>query len=282
MTDFFAFFNQGWVGSLIGIIGIILGIFGIFSYRISKSVAKPSYQKSSLRLIGRNEDNLPKYVTVTYKGNEVDRLTKTTLTIWNDGTETLDGSDVVDSDPLLISFKENDKILSYKILKKTKEANAFSLIKCEAFTNKLRLEFEYLDPKDGVVIELLHDSEERYPEFSGTIKGLPSGFVDQGRVMQRKRNNYKGPLKILLDRPKLNFVPAIMIGLVMTLFGLLPQEARDFIVGFFPESSTQKSIEHQPIFFVVLGVTYAAIPAFALWVRRKKYPKQLDVSEIEP
>ncbi|MDP5145320.1 hypothetical protein ORI98_02550 [Shewanella sp. ULN5] len=282
MTEIFEFFNQGWVGSLIGVIGIILGIFGIFSYRISKSVAKPSYQKSSLRLIGRNEDNLPKDVKVTYKGNEVDRLTKTTLTIWNNGTETLDGSDVVDSDPLLISFKENDKILSYKILKKTKDANAFSLINCEDATNKLRLEFEYLDPKDGVVIELLHDSEERYPTFSGTIKGLPSGFVDQGRVMQRKRNNLKGPLKILLDRPKLVFVTAIVIGLAMTLFGLLPQEARDFIVGFLSDSSAQKSIEQQPIFFVVLGVIYAAMPAFVLWTRRKKYPKQLDVSEIEP
>lgn len=281
MSEFFAFFNQGWVGSLIGVIGIILGVFGIFSYRISKSVAKPSYQKSSLRLIGRNENNLPKDVTVTYKGNEVDRLTKTTLTIWNNGTETLDGSDVVDSEPLLISFKENDKILSYKILKKTKDANAFSLINCEDATNKLRLEFEYLDPKDGVVIELLHDSQERYPVFSGTIKGLPSGFVDQGRVMQRKRNNFKGPLKILLDIQKLIFVTVIVIGLAITLFGLLPQEARDFIVGFFPESSAQKSIEQQPIFFVVFGMIYTAMPAFVFWTRRKKYPKQLDVSEIE-
>ncbi|MBB1400081.1 hypothetical protein [Pseudoalteromonas sp. SG44-8] len=156
------------------------------------------------------------------------------------------------------------------------------MVNYEDATNKLRLEFEYLDPNDGVVIELLHDSEKRYPEFSGTIKGFPSGFVDQGRVMQRKRNNLKGPLKILLDRPKLVFVTAILIGLAMTLFGLLPQEARDFIVGFLSEDSAQKSIEQQPIFFVILGVLYAAMPAFVLWTRRKKYPKQLDVSEIEP
>ncbi|RXJ87097.1 hypothetical protein [Arcobacter sp. CECT 8985] len=282
MVEIFEFFNQGWVGSLIGVIGIILGIVGIFSYRISKSIAKPSYQKSSFRLIGRDEDNLPKDVKVTYKGNEVDRLTKTTLTIWNNGTETLDGSDVVESDPLFISFKANDKILSYKILKKTKDANAFVLNNCDNATNKLRFKFEYLDPNDGVVIELLHDSEERYPEFSGTIKGLPSGFVDQGRVLQKKRNNLKDPLKVLLDRPKVVFVTALVFGLAMTVFGLLPQEARDFIVGFLSESSTQKSIEQQPIFFVVLGVLYTSMPAFMLWARRKKYPKQLDVTEIEP
>ena len=183
MAEIFTFFNQGWVGSLIGLIGIILGIIGIFSYKISKSIAKPSYQKSSLRLIGREEDNLPKDVKVTYKGNEVDRLTKTTLTIWNNGSETLDGNDVVDSDPLLISFEPNNRILSYKVIKRTKKANAFELVNFDNSPNKLGLKFEYLDPKDGVVIELLHDSEKRYPVFSGTVKGIPNGFVDQGKTM---------------------------------------------------------------------------------------------------
>ncbi len=37
MEEIFEFFNQGWIGSLIGVIGIILGVIGIFSYRISKS-----------------------------------------------------------------------------------------------------------------------------------------------------------------------------------------------------------------------------------------------------
>lgn len=282
MLEVFNFFNQGWVGSLIGVLGIILGIVGIFSYRISKSIAKPSYQKSSLRLIGGNEDNLPKAVKVTYKGNEVDRLTKTTLTIWNNGTEILDGNDVVKSDPLFISFNANDKILSHKILKKTKDANAFVLEAFENATNKLYFKFEYLDPNDGVVIELLHDSEERYPSFNGTIKGLPSGFVDQGKVLQKKRNNFKGPLKILLNRPKIITVTALFIGLAMLTFGLLPQEARDFIVDFLSKGSTQKSINQQPIFFIALGIFYSSMPALMLWARRKKYPKQLDVTELEP
>ncbi|WP_421277569.1 hypothetical protein [Aeromonas veronii] len=282
MSKFFEFFNQGWVGSLIGVIGIILGIVGIFSYRISKSAPKPSYQRSSLRLIGREEDNLPNDVAVTYKGNVVERLTKTTLILWNNGTETLDGSNVVEKDPLSISFESEDKILSYKVLKETKDTNAFSVHELPGCQNKLLFTFEYLDPDDGVVIELLHDSAQKYPKISGTIKGLPEGFIDQGRVLEQKNINLKGPLKIILDRPKLIFGAAIAVGLGMVIFGILPNEVRGYIAELLSESSTQKTIDQQPLFFVVFGLFYAAPSAFLLWSRRKKYPKQLEISEIEP
>lgn len=281
MSMVFEFINKGWVGSLIGLVGIVLGIVGIFSYRISKSVAKPSYQKSSLRLIGRKEDNLPNDVTVTYKGNIVERLTKTTLVLWNNGTETLEGSNVVSKDPLCIAFGDDDKILSWKILKITKETNGFDIQILKECQNKLVFSFEYLDPKDGVVIELLHDSVQRYPIISGTIKGLPNGFVDQGRVLENDHNNLKGPFKTILSRPKLLFSIAIVLGCGMVLFGILPSEAREFVVGFISEGSTQKTIDEQPLFFIILGSLYASLPAFLLWTRRKKYPKQLEFSELE-
>ena len=281
MSIVFKFINQGWVGSLIGLIGIILGIVGIFSYRISKSVAKPSYQKSSLRLLGRKEDNLPNQVVVTYEGNVVERLTKTTLVFWNNGTETLDGSSIVEKDPLSISFEDEDRILSYKILKQTKKTNEFDIQMLTKYQHKLVFSFEYLDPSDGVVIELLHDSAQRYPIISGTIKGLPYGFVDQGKIFENEENNLKGPLKILLSRSKLLFIIAIVLGLGMVLFGILPAEVREFIARFISEGSTQKTIDQQPLFFIIFGLVYASLPAFLLWTRRKKYPKQLEFSRLE-
>src|SRR5690554_688789 len=161
----FSFFNQGWVGSLIGIVGVIFGFIGIFSYKISKSTAKPSFQKSSMRLLGKNEDNLPDDVTVLYKGVEVARLTKTTFIIWNNGTEVLNGEDIVKDDPLRICFDKGSNILSYKILTYTKGVNKFRASKADAHPEELLIDFLYLDPNDGVVIELLHDSEARYPQF---------------------------------------------------------------------------------------------------------------------
>ena len=121
MQEIFSFFDQGWVGILIG------ATVAVFFFLKNRRAAKPSFQKSSLRLLGENRNNLPDEVTVLFNGREVDRLTKTTLILWNNGNEVLKGEEAVDTDPLRISFNEGDHILSYKKLGKTKEANKFSV-----------------------------------------------------------------------------------------------------------------------------------------------------------
>ena len=62
------FFEPGWIGVLFGIIAIILAVYNHVKRR---STAKPSFQKSSLRLLGRNENNLPREVTILFRGEEV-------------------------------------------------------------------------------------------------------------------------------------------------------------------------------------------------------------------
>lgn len=279
MQELISFFNQGWVGSLLGFVGIIVGALGIFSYKISKSIAKPCFQILSLRLLGRNEDNLPKEVTVLFKGKEVDRLTKTTLILWNNGTEVLDGKDVIPSDPIQIAFDTDDNILSYKILKRTKEVNNFRLIKSEEHPHQIMVNFDYLDPNDGVVLEMLHNSKKRYPKITGTIKGLPKGLLDLGTVYPSKQYKSKSPLVTLLNHRKKIYGSAIFVGLSMVIFGFLPQELRENIFNSLRKSDDTMLTE--PIFFVVFGLLYASMPVFFLWSRRKKYPKQLEFDEIE-
>jgi hypothetical protein len=278
IENIFNFFNQGWVGSLIGLVGIILGAIGIFSYKISRSTAKPSYQKYSLRLLGRDEDNLPNDVVVTFKGKEVERLTKTTIVLWNNGTEVLKGESVVGSSPIAASFPDDTNILSYKILKTTKEANNFNVSRSNDSSNTLQIEFSYLDPKDGAVIELLHDSKERYPVINGTIMGHPNGFEDLGKVATNRAVKAKYPLNIILGKPKLVLGAAIILGLGMTVIGLLPEELVKILI----KEKEDKTLLDSQSFFIVMGLLYALLPASLLWMRRKRYPKNLDVEEVEP
>jgi hypothetical protein len=281
MQDILSFFNQGWVGSLIGLIGIILGAIGIFSYKVSKSIARPAYQKSSLQLIGREEDNLPDEVDVTYKGKRVDRLTKTKLILWNDGTETLDGDSVVKADPITIIFSDNTRILSHKILKRTKAVNNFEVIKDDEKQNCLILQFDYLDPKDGIVLEILHDSEKRYPEITGTIKGLKKCFSDLGQIYEMKDFKSKGIIGIIVDNYRLIFWLGVAIGLSFATFGLLPEEVRQYFEKYLDSSQNVKSLSDYSAAYVIGGLLYAAMPASFLWSRRKKYPRSLEPLEAE-
>jgi len=278
MDSIFNFFNQGWVGSMIGVIGVVFGVIGMFSYKFSRSTAKPSYQKSSLRLLGRKEDNLPDDVSVLFKGTEVERLTKTTIVIWNNGTEVLSGEDIVESDLLRFSFPEGSNILSFNIIKNTRDTNDFFLSKDEGRNNELVINFSYLDPQDGATIEILHDSENRYPEIIGTIKGIPKGVEDLGRVYSNKPVNAKPRFNLIFLNRKLIFWTAIIMGLSLFILGLLPN-------GIVEIALNEKAIENKgslKIAFVITGALYTLLPASMLWYRREKYPKALKVDAIEP
>lgn len=280
MQDFFNLINQGWVNSLIGLLGIILAVLGIFSYRISKSTAKPCYQKSSLRLIGRSIDSLPEEVFVTFKGREVQRLTKTILIFWNNGTEVLDGKDIVPADPITISFDEGDTILSYKILRRTKFVNNFTIDKHELHLHQLIVNFDYLDPKDGLTLEILHDSEKSYPAIRGTMKGVPNGFVDLGRVYEHRGVGNR-VVSTFIKHPKIVLGTATFLGVAMFIMGLLPTELREMIINGPPGNANAQPFSEQPAFFLILGSIYGVAPAFVLWNRRKKYPKKLDAIEMD-
>lgn len=268
--NIFNFFNQGWVGSLIGIIGIVLGIVGIFSFKVAKSSAKPVYQKSSLKLLGRQEDNLPPEVCVTYKGREVERLTKISIVIWNKGTEVLDGDCIVEADPITLKFPNGSQVLSYKLLKVSKETNGFSVE--QVSDSCLRINFKYLDPNDGATIELLHDSEQIYPDFQGTMKGIPKGVEDLGRVFTPRKSNLKFPLNMLLGNHRLFFGLPMLVGIGMFVGSFVPS------LAMFSEDETQ-TVDWLMLMF---GAMYALVPAFALLHGRSKYPKSLEFQEIEP
>ena len=133
------FLDQNWVGTLIGLIG--LGA-AIYFYRTSKSAPKPVCQWHSFRILGRDEDNLPEDVSIRFKRTAVDRLTRTTIIFWNDGDKVLNGSDIVKDDPLLISYPEGSKILSFAERKQTKNVHKFRLTRVPNEPNKLSINFD--------------------------------------------------------------------------------------------------------------------------------------------
>lgn len=271
MDQIFTFFNQGWVGSVIGLVGIPIG------YLIARHVrhkGNPCYQQSAHVLLGGGEDDLPSEVVIKYDGDDVKKLTRTSIIFWNHGTEMLNGEDIVQSDPLRLEFSDGVKILSAKIIKKTKVSNDFKLINKEGKENVLYLSYAYLDSKDGVSIEMLHDSPEKYPSFNGVIKGLPKGVFNFGTYSSLEYSK-----AVRFAEKKLSFFSRYFIYMLLFFSGFFTVGFGVFI-EFFPEKvkAINSSAENGGgYFYMVFGCIYLAIPIVILWNKRIKYPKVLKL-----
>ena len=249
-------FSHPLVGNIVGVIGIVSALL---FYMRSKRTAKPSFQRFSLRLLGGTDSELPPEVTVLFENKKIDRLTRTTLIFWNNGTEVLYGDKIVESDKMKISFDKGNTILDHKILKTTKKANAFSAQHMEnGNSHQLLVDFSYLDPRDGAVVELLHNSKKRYPKVHGSIMGLPKGFEDLGIVYAEDAQLVGAPsfARFVFGNRRRVLWIVFIVSLAFAGFGAIPTVRWEVVAA---------------------GVAYAAMTAVLLWLRRKRYPKALRI-----
>jgi len=253
------FLNQGWVGSLIGIIGIVIGYI---LYRASLIGPRPVFQYRSINLIEKEKQALPSDVEIFFRGKKVSRLTKTYIIFWNSGKSTLYGKDIVDDDPLRFSFGKDAEILMARILKITKKMNKFEARINPKSPNEVIINFDYLDPNDGAVIEILHTSIQRTPECKGTIRGVPKGILNWGRF----------PYDVFLRRPMLRkafsvlFFLLFFFGIGIFFVGILDHESELVILGL--------------LYLISLCLLYL-IPASPLCIYRRRYPKSLSIEDVE-
>ncbi|WP_121642607.1 hypothetical protein [Bacillus vallismortis] len=163
-------FNQGWVGTLIGLIGILLAFY---FHKVSKKVNELTYTFKTERVVGKN-NKTPEDIEIVFRGKPVERVTNTQITVWNSGNVTIEGKNIVEKDPLRILISEGQEIISATILEKSRDANDFIIKTDENNPHILEVEFDYLDAQDGAVIEILHTDNENSFELKGSIKGLKS------------------------------------------------------------------------------------------------------------
>ena len=216
---------------------------------------------------------MPPEVSVLFKGATIARLTKTVLVFWNNGTDVLDQNRIVAGDPITISFDEEDRILGYRVLATTRDANGFSIVQDNICPHKLLIDFSYLDPGDGASVELLHDSKRRYPDVAGSIKGLPKGFDDLGVISANcAPSSKKSSLLAVVRNSRTLAWVAVVISLLFATFGFLPPEIRAAVEV---ESGTEARVFWPS---VVAGLLYAIVPGWWLWVRRKRHPRSLTVA----
>ena len=152
----------------LGLLSILLATIFYFKSKKSKIL---SYAKRSYRIITNRFSSI-EGVKVLLFDKEVETVTSTRVAIWNGGNETIHDNDIASMQPVIVSALDNEKIYKATIIEVSNDYNKIELSNIENLPNGWKLNFEYLDPGDGVVIEILHNGTDK-SDFSigGKLKG---------------------------------------------------------------------------------------------------------------
>ncbi|AQT61306.1 hypothetical protein [Cellvibrio sp. PSBB023] len=150
------------------IIALLSLIFTFIFYTKTKRERKLVYIYKNSPLI-KNSLSSINGLSIQYMNKDIDTLTLTRFSIWNQGKETIHNGDIAKSDPLVIKFIDEGIIYSAAILKINNSTNQISI---ELIDNKIYINFEYLGFGDGLAIDIYHGvKSDRKISVCGTVKG---------------------------------------------------------------------------------------------------------------
>jgi hypothetical protein len=166
------FLNQNWLGTAIGLIGIVIGVGVAYAYKARPRLAA---QTNTLELVGANAV-LPDQIEFLFRGNKVPKVTMSRVAIWNIGNTTVHGGQIVASDPLRIITSAGSTVLDATIRDRTRSVNDFSCVLRQDTSNEIECRFDYLDPGDGALIQLIHTGDDKL-KILGTLREVPKGIL---------------------------------------------------------------------------------------------------------
>ena len=186
-------------------------------YRRSRISGIIAFQSHNVSMIGGDNAVFPDETAVQYRGTPIPRLTSSTVWIWNAGKKTVKGADIVAHDPLRLRF--GGEVLDVRIRKVSRKVLRITADTSGEIGETARCEFEFLDPGDGGVLEVLHTGSAEAPECTGTIIGLPEGLRYWGRAWSSFASSRR---ERRVDQ--LFFTVMLIMGLGMSVMGILGEQ----------------------------------------------------------
>ncbi len=163
-----AFWISTGVAILIGLAGIAISLY---FYRKSRRVKQLCYTVTTANLIQDYSAKLSG-LKIEYKGKNPANISVSKIAIWNDGTETIDHTDVAEAEPLRIVC--DSEVLDWSVISFTTPANQFGLARSGSLLSDVV--FDYLDKTEGGIVQLVHTAKTSASILlSGRVKG--SGYA---------------------------------------------------------------------------------------------------------
>lgn len=175
-------------GMLLNVVSLGLGALGLmlsfYFYVKSKREKKPVFLTKTYSLVKNQISAIPG-LSISFNETPIKSLSLTKLAFWNSGTETINCTDIVNSDPLRIDGTELNTIVGAKI---SFTRRSVSNIEVRLVENIVQLSFDYLDKNDGAIVDIYH-TEPLKINVSGTIKGCETISVADPSIYWEKRAN---------------------------------------------------------------------------------------------
>jgi hypothetical protein len=179
--------------TLINIISLGIGALGValagYFYIKSKPLKLVASACRSFRVISDRSQKVPG-LEVSIHGKPASVVTVTRFAFWNTGNRTIESTDIPSTDPLIIHPTKEAHIFHIEVTEQTKRANQVTIGKADN-GGEYALCFEYLDPGDGALINIVHSGKEA-DEFllKGSIKG---GIIGKTGASEETITTMAGP-----------------------------------------------------------------------------------------
>lgn len=216
MEQLLNFLNENpWLNLIFLALAIVSIFISLFLYFLSKKEKSPSFNIKHFNLVKGHIRKLDR-VKITYDDEEVEDLTLTRVSFWNQGRETIDKSDIAQADPIRIQLPEGAILLESSLDYVHNPVNNISIHLSED-RRCLYISFDYLYISEGCTLTLYHTADSNEVRFLGTIKGsdrIKKGVVEKDDLMKAYADLL---IKTVGGKDKLNWFRKSILGFIVLL-----------------------------------------------------------------
>lgn len=160
------------------VLGILALAVAVIALPFTYWLARRGRQRPDLRYaidtdlaIRPESDLLTRGLSIEFDGHQIKQVHRTYIGIWNRQGDLVRGSDIVPDDPLRVGLDEGG-FLQARIVSMSRPQIKPLVAPHPEDPSVAVVSFDFLEARDGFVVELLHESDEPL-ELTGTIRGAP-------------------------------------------------------------------------------------------------------------
>ncbi len=184
-------------------------VIAIIIYQVTKQKKLPAFNYSTRKLISNYKSEF-EGLTVKYNNKHIESLYATKIILWNEGKSSICSNDISINDPIKFNIGGKATILDYGIIGKSDDSIIPNLTVSED-VKSLIINFDHLNYKDGIAIQVLHT--DNYDDFnvSGTLKCYKGKIIKSKNLFSLNSDFFRDFLLVIAS------ISSIMTAIITSL-----------------------------------------------------------------